>query len=853
MSRQKSTHEIKVLCFPAEATPVADPKHWAIHDVVAKLIQPDRGESDGTALSNGVPSFLSQSWQNQPYFKAPGHIDANLTSISFSNSASEAATGAQEGVAFITLRPREFPVHCAIGDGVFNGPFGSGDYSALAWGAKRGNSWAQAVPDGYDRSFIFHAAQTPDDHVRAVLHLPLAGNQAFRIDHIFEGSAVNQTKPVAHRLSWDNDQKSLLWKEGAPVSYQVRQGIEWLQVRQLEGAPVFSKDYAGTETVWLLRIAGRLVIYLKSAGGGMTRHEIVGSEVPNAQGAPQLKLKAVSWEAGGLAVQSFGTMVKTGLALLYYLDDDTPTADNPTPEPVPRTGSFGRFKPLPYRPNTPLLGVGRAAGYQPLGTGVAVATQDSGTGVLYDCALVADALGIEVPAVSMVAAQLIAPYTVQSPEPLDITSAVESADIREAEPGTLPGAQGTIKLSRVQLEVLGEAAGVNWQNYVAQYHRIEFWGRWKYDDGTYDEWARFPVEYIYNDTRDSEFLQWGGTLDVRDPIIRLTKPAALIDGRYAPYDLLWAEQAPAPLFRAQIVQRIVEIELGADMAAKLNGNGDPLRYFPKGALPVLSQSDDRPGWFTGITPPSTSFPVMVPNWGGDALSEINNLAKDEVGAFFFAPDPDGSGEIVPMYVYYYTYLKLSGRPEITLPDAVYSSGDENLLVSRLSVLKKPETDANRAQVWVQVPNLDTSKFQPAPIVAQAQLDSTDPRAADHSWPRTLLVRDKPALYYAQGLGAFLLAETVMSLYRLNQFRWPTATLDRGEQSIRWGDVVKFKTQKEATTSDGDQSDATLGLDYTQTGTKFRVLSVTHRIDRRPNAQKQFETTLDCVSINLLGF
>jgi hypothetical protein len=164
-------------------------------------------------------------------------------------------------------------------------------------------------------------------------------------------------------------------------------------------------------------------------------------------------------------------------------------------------------------------------------------------------------------------------------DPVDIRPAILSATESTADPAIQAGPTWNFSVDRNILPDIAHPAGGtlgnDWDEYVGKYHPVNVRVGWVYDDGevrVYSEQGGAVADAM---VRLKGYIMSVGpeapganqrllSVDARDPIVRLQRPAGLVDGRFCALDFLMAEKLDAvspdrksSIYGADCVQYII--------------------------------------------------------------------------------------------------------------------------------------------------------------------------------------------------------------------------------------------------------------------------------------------------------
>jgi len=413
---------------------------------------------------------------------------------------------------------------------------------------------------------------------------------------------------------------------------------------------------------------------------------------------------------------------------------------------------------------------------------------------------------------------------------LELSPAVVSLDMEIADPEIAPGTIVRAKCHRdlisqchvydLGLNDLG-AVGSAWGTFLAKYHRARMSCAWQYDDGTTGVVDPTGATYAYAPMFDGyvwslapDLTSYGErwtNIEFRDGVIRLQKPAGLIDWRFGPADMLLAEKmANAPsadcrLYGAEIVQHIIEQSMGGEAAAALQVR------FPADHYDLLQHK-------MLLDPPFGAGFFWPAQYGQSALDWIKQVAAADFGNFFFGPRTSAPYDWVPYYGWYYSIV--AGMPTIEVPDTAYVEADANKVLASAGWQQQPAQDFNVVQVWGRFPQDpgEYREFMPAlpQISGAAHVAPTTVPEQDlwATWQRTLLLQGTQ--YWLPGVARAVASNRARLQRNVDPRRLPLKV--RGDPYWWWGYQVIIR-------ADAPQSDPDLWVP----GEKFRVMRLSHRM------------------------
>lgn len=813
----KTRFDLEVLAYTKAAIPKRTRRAFVLSDVFSDLMK--FGWSDVLDLVSELNPTISLDWQQQPEFVNDAW-QGNLNfvrflksgRVMFGASSQESEIGEKGDIAGFCLKWREAWLDSKIGTTTLNT-----SCFDLNWKKFEG-TWDTTMPiDGSEHTCVMNSGNETTARIQTKGNIPANRGLLFNIDCmgvIHPSGAVPRVRCVMQKKKY-----SLLLVHGKKPSVQVPVGSDWSTIRTLKDGPTVDLRQ-GRYQVSFQRIGGRMVVGINGDYYHLT--DMSKPVKPNEDAQPVES----TWPDGPIQINAHNCRIVAGMALLKYAS----AAD------VPYSASFARrVRRTTYlEPGTTLTT--QHGAWQSVGTGIVVVPVVDDTYVTYTATLTANAAGIDTPLIMRVMCVNPANWNEPTYDYKDLRPGVTSCKVTMAMPPVQCGAEATVEIDRAILD----NAVPGWRSYADKYHPVTIAWRWHYDDNSTDAWTRVKF-YIYSITKNTRSPNDNAmTLTLVDPIqARMKAPAALIDHHYPPLDWFWLglvdsalaadppTQAPEGVvyYGAQGAKDIINIALGPAEAARLNGNGEPLRFFTD-QYPLMSMSNPA-GYLTHLGPIGGPQPPTQNGWylpaphGSDAFTWIQQLCEHD-HAVCFSGYPDGTtGNDWPCIIYGRITNILAGRSTITIPDADYNAGDVNRILKEASIETRPDRDINVFYAWANIPNVDgLNGLLPAIRMAEDRLLADDPNRAELTWERYLVMK-------GDLLGLPTVAETAVRLLALEmRFRnmiFPKVTI-RGDAARQWGDKVNFNMS-------GANSDTYLGLTGTDpvTGnpTAFRVERVVH--------------------------
>ena len=846
-------------------------------DQIGPLLRPGSGTPEGgpgVAAYALSPADAGTYWQNQPNFKsidaALGYMQLggfgapsdDLSQFTMSRGGEQVNLGTTPG--FLYLKPIVRPLNSAIekplGGSLQSGvPSGDKSYDLCEWEPLSGADWQTWLPDNSHHTRVIHATQTPDRAAEARTKAPLEADRQMRFDVQVFGRAAGATQGAAMRLMWGDGALSLIWREGASPTLERMRKSKWEPWYRLDGAPLFEAGAQLDWTIWVQRIAGRIVIRLENP-----TYSGKWDYLDTVQGVREedIKLREVSWRRGRVGFRTFNVQASVGLSILDH-------AHTTGGKKKPLQATCKRDLPRPIATgtssDTTAILIGKTAGWLPVGasTRVVMKTQSASSEtrgratVGWECTLIASPDGINSPAVASVFGYYDGAFSNPPPEFLGVRPAALRGSFSSAEPPQMCGSELRLDLSRNLLEDLTP----DWERYLQPYHPIELAIRRRYDNGasppTYSPWVgRFKGYQLDFSRRNSLVNERHLAVICESPAKRLQKPHSIIDHKYRPLDLLYAQSPRGrKLFSTQCVQEIIRVALGEAEAARLNGNGDAMRFLSPDHPPIINTLGDGLGLFPLSQPMAQGSPTFLPPWNTGPLDWIHTICGYDRTDFFYrfvAPDDDegaqdGTGPVVawPSPVCgRYEYI-VANQPAHRMADALYIPGDEERAISSQESRVRADFVYNRFLSWAngggdRIPQL------PALFMAEESLAPGDPNSAMNSWERTLVMEDQFGKF---GSPATVQAAAFLARREFEDKDWRQPTLSsRGQETLDWGDTVEPQRLNVAREG-AQQSD----LNIYPENTAFRVLRVEDNYDFEHAGTDQYMTTATCAMLSTGGF
>jgi hypothetical protein len=826
----KSTPEIRVIAFPRSAISKRTTEGLIVADRIAAMSFPGAGDYRSN-LAEAVQSqnpTISLDWAATPVFDVLSNLGMARFkkdgTVVFGPSAPE--NGRDTAVAGVFIQPREAPLDCKIGD---NAAFADSGFTDISWLEKEGTfkTMPALVPGGGTGIFNIGGDELSIAETAGVL----PAKRSMRFDLFFQSKARGGPNP-RFRLIWGG-KYSIVFEHGAAPTIERRiDGGAWTIWKTVHGFEPLNL-LGGRYRVYIERLAGRLVVRIGNASIWL---------LDDKSGAASGFID-VDWPEAPLTVNIYNCRVHLEMAVVKWSSANGQGY----------TAQIGRMVPrrTPIDPDT--LTVASSGGWKLAGTAITVAPTIEQGGVRYLATLAASADGIDTPFLQTVLIKYRSDWSAPDATGVNLSSAVNRAKISLALPPVLAGSECTLDLDFGLLRKLS-----GWQNVIRARCPLEVSIRWKYTDGTASNWSKVFVGYVFMPGQDIPGYNGAAVRIVgRDPIMRLQKPAGVIDHRFGPMEMVFLEKfaggsggydvntgrpIDGKLWSGECVREILRVIMGDGVAASINGNGDPRRFASSLEPPLYAPASDA-GGYLGIasafglsleSAPSLlagNF-IFPPPFGDDGLSWINRFTKDAFSIFCWGW-PTGDTTVAPVPIIG-DYLRIvANRKLVKLYDAKVN-GDTSRLISRFGVEARPQKTINRWLVWGNLNGQNALEgLTPAMVMAEARLYPGDLDSAEESWELTEIIQnDIAAIGDVPGRrAAEAIAFARRDLARNIRLEWPSFTMPQGDETIQSGDVVQPILTGE---------NASLGLyGASINGARFRSELIEHLIE--PNVS--FETTI----------
>jgi hypothetical protein len=774
----------------------------ALNVAFSSLFSPDNGDSAGTSTSSGGGGFSPLEWQGQTAIQ---DVRGPLQFVRFlkdgrvefgARNATEAKP--EKEICGLTVRPKRTRMHCSIDDSA--GPSGSAGASGgaqtdrrpglpakepvLEWVTEQGGDWEREIPARLPlHGGLRHRSAAANRTVKAKTKEKWGENEALSFVLDLNGVAYQHKGEPALRLEFGGRYSVVLRGIGKDVRPVLeRRGsdsqgtVAWRVWRTLSAGPALDDTFwYSRHEVSLFRLSGLLVVTWNGTSFW------VGEEVEG-------EMRPVGWKASPLRLSVVGCDV-----LLQVFRTD-----------FSEKASFSSRTGVESPPSHPVDLRIRGAEVHQVGVENSTARALLHGADLEDVEIDArwEADGVQglvkynvrlsgtvetPPLLCSLWAQFPPTAATATPEPIDFRIALDALEVESGDPETLPSAEARFVVSYSQVEQFIP----KWRSALLPFRPVHIEVDSKMD-GNFQTifWGYLLPEGISSDGYRQEKL----SLVARDPKVRLREPAALVDGRFAPLDLM-PDAAGQDLYGAQCVQKLIGLELGQEWAETFNGSGNPFAYYEDDHFPLLSGSGDS--YYLTTQMPETGGARLPPPMGEDVERWINKIAASDYATWFFDPREGERGAWV--YGDITSFFAVREQVVHELHDTTGGFTGDSLtdwpLLSRYNAQGLLEKAYTRIRVWGAAPEGTTSPFFPSLFVGAAGAapdpTSADPLSENQSWPRTLLLRHEFIGQTTSPDFADSLAWRVWSEFGGRAPEKFDFTLDDQILPARWGEKLNF--------------------------------------------------------------
>lgn len=707
-------------------------------------------------------------------------------------------------------------------------------FENLAFTIQKGDSWTTVVPDYEPRTSAikWYSANAETEYLaRTALNLPEAQSFALQLQ------AFGYAGENAYLCIQWGEVYRIRIKANGQATLERKGNLLWGKLRDI---PVPAEQFAGEEPTWIVvrHTAGRIILDITQ---GKTQHRVTYGELvdkgnANAPNKDELRVSELLPKAAPLLVEGKGVPFTLRVHELRYAETGTFDRDFRQQD--------GAGAPTAQAHGHHPLSAERIGGQASVGSvTVQELTNDQRR---YTCSLKRNATGKPGQAMQGHVTPWVHGVTVAydgnlpdyTQDALDIRPALSELTLEHGDPGLMPGATMTARVSLGSLpscRIIGPngedkgAVGDNWRQYLERYHSVKLWVWWQWSDGFSGVRSRDGSE-AYSDFLIFEGYVWSLsperdgyeqehlTVEFRDPIVRLQRPAGIIDSRFAPADTLLmgkVRNGGAPvLYGDEVVRYILKQSLGEAWANRLEVAFPDNRY-------------DLINYTLLMAPPMGGGFLFPPPFGQSALDWIKQVSEIDFAIFCFLPGHDGPR---PVYGWYYSINALNGGISYTISDA------DVIPASMAGWRQDPSQDFNVVQVWGRIPgdSGDYGGIMPAmpQLSALAWVNSSipeqDPR---RTWERTLL---KQGTHFYRPHIAQLVARAIAARLQNVEVRRVSFTLAHGDPFMCWGQAVV-----------PDFSAPGSSDDLFEAGDIFRIMRVSQRMIF--GQQPSWTTGLTCVT------
>lgn len=680
----------------------------------------------------------------------------------------------------------------------------------LTWQTLQGTWRTMRPPVAPHRCCIINVGDDETARIRTLGDIPANRWIGFDV-HALGLNPAGPSSAVAFFIG--NKYKIRLEHDGRP---EVFENIDetYQRIRTLPTTQEISL-HGGHYVIRFRRLFGRLVIGINNEYFHLLKLSR-NSAAPNTTPLPIDD----SWPAAPLLVHTFNCRARIGVRVIKNCDAAG----------TPYSGTFSRHvrrsTPITIPPGEELAG--HCATWIREGTAATVTTSLVDGLLDYTVSMVANSDGIDTPCINKVMIRSKALWNTPDIPGLDVASAVLKWDVGSATPPIQPGPEARFELSRVLLQEIS----ASWQTYITGDCPVELSVTEHFDNNTTVTHGLFKGYVTHIEKSTAGMNQNAMTVTCQSEMLRLGEAGGgMVDHRCPPLDIKLFEavaglgQNELPVVHgSDAIKEIIELALGPDVAATLNGDGNGQRFFPPDHYPLLS--NETGGYYpvmhavTGerVAPTNNKF-FFPPPFGSDFQRWADDIAFHDYAIFCMA-SLAGYNDGYPIFIYGHRdeiLAHISGMTPIVVKDVVSVDADLSGFIMEATNDIRPWMAHNRVLVWANPARGAETAVGPAVRMAEARLPMSDPNAAEYSWEKTLIIRENFGIIRG-------VAERIANLVIADQegvtFQWPSLTLD-GLASIQWGSLIQ--PQMAATGENGNFSDVTLGIN----GTVMRVEKVIH--------------------------
>lgn len=810
---------------------------WALNEVFAGHF---RAGSDGGQSSNpGEPGFESRQYDGQKAFTS---FDDRLQFVRFTRDGL-IKRGVGEALACdpnlelcgLTVRLRDVPLQNRMNSEALGAlaPQSPAKAPVLLWQAEQGGHWETVIPARAPLcAGVHHLDTLPNQAVKIKTVERWPQNAGFRADFDLDGTAYGHQGEQALRLSWGDKWSIVFGGQGAQKfpTLERRKTGEWATTRVLNaGVALDANFWRSSHELVVARLGGRLSIaldgveyWVQEFPGDATAGQAVHASWPAAP------LRLSVWGAD-CTLQVHRTTGETGQtddkgkAVLVH---STFTREVPAPTLAPPGADFD-FELRGAKTQS------KATAFGPLrsrlhGEGldrVSVKGGWSGDKASYTATLSCSAT--EAPLLCAFAVAFPSRAHTLAPAPVEVRAALSNLSFDSGDPENLPDAEISFSLAGPLKHLCP-----GWDTAVLPYRPVLLRAKNPGDEN----WTTLFRGYLMpEDATRNTWNAFDVPLRARGPLVRLSEPAALVDERFGPLDVL-AGGNTGELFGCEAVRELLRIELGEAWVEGFNGNGDVFRFL-RDPYPLLSPGGT--GFFTATqTPLQKGSSYLPPPFGSDLKHWIDTLAGYDSAVWFFdAQDDCFCYGRIPEF-----WRARRQKVHVAREDAP-ARVDTTRTWPLLSSLRKSgllEKAPNDVRVW-SVPAPGAEGRSPALMMGRAgdaDPHSLDPLSRAQSWTRTLL--EKPDFVKAGVVPDDYAQRLAFHIWQSFEGRPPArldAEFETGFLGPRWGELLHLPTGFAGPRGQGAPED-------------WMILKVNHKWNFNGDANR-FSTTLTARTLSAL--
>ncbi len=837
---QKLGSQVRILVQKGDWVDSINGDSFCVQDVLGGYLLPQSGDSGSGGepeSESDNPTLSSLQWQGQRAFES---IDSTLEFLAFTgeggvfsgiDAAIKHSDTKTKTVTGFAVKSRYVLRNVIINRRLPGDPKVNNGLKEWKWRAKLGESWETLVPARVPyRNIVRHRVSSPNRVLAIDTEHALDEKHGFALDLDFAGIWSGHDGDAGVRLQWCDGLYSVTWRvvNGRKIN---KPQLERKLNGQWECWQVFGDaadvDFSTPTLFQVEYVDGRMLVTI----GDVTRHfaQDVPSSVPRGSNTSH----PIHAPSGRVVLTSEGVDVGVGGGVLDY---KTTSGKN-------RSGSFVRRVRTSFRHKGTIAPKVAYAGYY---TPTAKATFEVSSQAGYvEYAAQLKTNGRETPFLANVIISFKGDKSGNESDVIDLRPACRTLKYSGGQPDLMPTTQVEVELDRTLLKNLVP----DWQIATGQFRplRVDTRDAYLSDDGqniVYEDWEGLFDGYILDPAMATpSFNTQTLKIIAHDKMIRVKEPAGLIDEKYGPLDSIYADNN-GPLFGGNAIKYLAEVELGSDVADKINGNGDPMAFMPQGTYPLMGADNDLPGYkaMTLTLQSQFQYPPPFDSYWSDWTDQI---AKDDNAVRYFGHSPlaPQTGNVL-IYGRLRLILAAMGENVLVLPDAIYEPGDANNIINKIEARSLTDKALNQIIVRGRRAADGLAAFMPSLFSGRARVSPDDPNSPEKAgWLRTRVVHHDFIGESVDGSFAQTMATLLLQEFEGVIPRDVTITLPRGNTKIHWGKKISPKLQRA-------KSDQTIGLD----GVVLRVKQVDHNWDfSGEDALKHLETTIIARELSGSGF